>query len=72
MVTTEEETRKQQGWVCERLQACGPSLTAQEILLRSAVSTLEEEPAADDTVQEQPPPEEPKPKSNKRTRRNAN
>ena len=34
MVTTEEETRKQQGWVCERLQACGPSLTAQEILLR--------------------------------------
>ena len=34
MVTTEEETQKQQGWVCKRLQACGPRLTAQEILLR--------------------------------------
>ena len=37
-------------------------------MVASAVSTLEEEPAADDTVQEQPPPEEPKPNSNKRNR----
>jgi len=39
-------------------------------MVASAVSTLKEEPA-EDTAQEQPPPEEPKPKSNKRTRRNA-
>ena len=40
-------------------------------MVASAVSTLEEESAADDTAQEQSPPEEPKPKYNKRTRRNA-
>ena len=34
MVTTEEQTQMQQGWVCAGLQACGPRLTAQEILLR--------------------------------------
>ena len=40
-------------------------------MVASAVSTLEEEPAAEDATQEQPPPEEPKPKTIKRTRRNA-